>query len=70
MRLRQWDRGSNTLMLKNENRGITGVLSMRFVDDDTVLWSVVSKDKQGKVYLDPRQNDSSRVASFTNANAG
>ena len=48
----KWDEGSNTLTLKNEKRGITGVLSFHFVDKDTVQWSVVSKDQQGKVYLD------------------
>ena len=48
----KWDEGSSTLTLKNETRGITGVYSMHFVDKDTVQWSVVSKDQQGKVYLD------------------
>ena len=48
----KWDEGSSTLTLENETRGITGVFSMQFGDKDTVQWSVVSKDQQGKVYLD------------------
>jgi len=48
----KWDEDSSTLTLKNETRGITGVSSFHFVDEDTVQWSVVSKDQQGKVYLD------------------
>ena len=48
----QWDEGSSTLTFTNETRGITGVVSFHFVDKDTVQWSVVSKDQQGKVYLD------------------
>jgi Protein of unknown function (DUF1579) len=48
----KWDEGSDTFTLKNEKRGITNVVSMHFVDEDTVQFSVVSKDRQGKVYFD------------------
>ena len=48
----KWDEASSTLTLTNETRGITGVFSTHFVDKDTLEWSVVSKDQQGKVYLD------------------
>jgi len=48
----KWDEGSSTLTLTNETRAITGVFSMHFVDKDSAQWSVVSKDQQGKLYLD------------------
>ncbi len=48
----KWDERSSTLTFTNKTRGIIGVVSFHFVDTDTVQWSVVSKDQQGKVYLD------------------
>ena len=47
----KWDEGCNTLTLKSEKRGITGVVSNHLVDEDTWEFSVVSKDQQGKVYF-------------------
>ena len=47
-----WDASTGTLTLENENQGITGVFTIRFVDEDTIQWTIVSKDQQGKVYLD------------------
>jgi tetratricopeptide (TPR) repeat protein len=47
----QWDAASKTLTLTSEAHGITGVTTLRFVDQNTMPWSVVSKDKSGKIYL-------------------
>ena len=48
----KWDESNSTLSFTNEKQGITGVFSIHFVGEDTMQWSVVSKDQQGKVYLD------------------
>ena len=48
----KWDASTNTLTLTNQQEGIAGAMTVRFVDRDTIQWSIVSKDRQGKVYLD------------------
>lgn len=47
----KWDEASGTLTLTSESQGITGVFTIRFANEDTVLWTLVSKDQDGKVYL-------------------
>ena len=62
----EWDEGSNTLTLKNEIEGMASVSSIHFADEHTILWTLVFKDQEGKVYLDMHgKEDSSRLAEDT-----
>lgn len=47
----QRDAVSKTLTLTSEAHGITGVTTLRCVGQNTMPWSVISKDKSGKIYL-------------------
>jgi hypothetical protein len=47
----QWDDATNTLTLTDEGQRITSTATIRFSDKDTMQWSHVSRDRQGKVYL-------------------
>lgn len=47
----QWDAASKTLTLTSEAHGITGVMTLRFVNQNAMEWSLVSKDKSGKTFL-------------------
>jgi hypothetical protein len=46
-----WDASTEILTLTNETRGIKSVFTLQYVDKDTFQWGVVSKDQQGKTYL-------------------
>jgi hypothetical protein len=48
----QWDDATNTLTLTDEGQRITSVATMWFSDKDTMQWSFISRDRQGKVYFD------------------
>jgi hypothetical protein len=48
----KWNAAANTLTFTNEHEGITGTFTIQFVDPDTMQFSIVSKDRNGKVYLD------------------
>ena len=48
----QWDEATNTLTLTDEGQRITSVATMWFSDKDTMQWSFISRDRQGKVYFD------------------
>lgn len=47
----QWDAASKTLTLTSEAHGITGVMTLRFIDRNAMEWRLVSKDKSGKIHL-------------------
>jgi hypothetical protein len=47
----QWDDATNTLTLTDEGQRITSVATIWFSDKDTMQWSHISRDRQGKVYL-------------------
>jgi len=47
----QWDAASKTLTLTSEAHGITGVMTLRFVNHNAMEWSLLSKDKSGTIYL-------------------
>ena len=47
----QWDDATNTLTLTDEGQRITSTATLRFADKDTIQWSHISRDRQGKVYL-------------------
>ena len=46
-----WDEATNTLTLTDEGQIITSISTIWFSDKDTMQWSYVSRDPQGKVYL-------------------
>jgi hypothetical protein len=47
----QWDDASKTFSWKGDvGNGITTSGPMRFLDDDTIEWQAIAKDKDGKVY--------------------
>jgi hypothetical protein len=48
----QWDDVTNTLTLTDEGQSITSIGTIWFSDKDTTQWSFISRDRQGKVYLD------------------
>jgi hypothetical protein len=48
----QWDEKTSTLTWTGPmGEGITAVSVWKHTDKDTLVWSLVAKDKQGKVYL-------------------
>ncbi len=47
----QWDAARKTLTLTSEAYGIAGVMTLRFIDQNAMQWSLISKDKTGKIYL-------------------
>jgi hypothetical protein len=47
----QWDEATNTVTLTDEGQRITNVTTIRFSDKDTMQWSHISRNGQGKVYL-------------------
>ena len=47
----QWDESTNTLTLTDEGQRITSISTIWFSDKDTMQWSHISRDRQGKVYL-------------------
>jgi hypothetical protein len=47
----RWDEKTSTLTWTNElGDGGTGVSSWRFADKNTIVWSRITKDKEGKVH--------------------
>jgi hypothetical protein len=48
----EWDDATNTLTLTDEGQEITSTSTLRFSDKDTIQWSHISRDQQGKVYYD------------------
>jgi hypothetical protein len=47
----QWDEKTSTLTWTNDlGDGVTGVSTWRFADENTIVWSRITKDKKGKVH--------------------
>ena len=47
----KWDAPSKTCTWRNiaRNNGVTSVATARYLDDNTVKWTVVTKDRSGKI---------------------